>query len=251
MENDFNQNVEKYIDDILRECVKKKNFSDAWNRIKNDNYGVDYNEDYTRKHFAKERGTTIYDFFREREYSILLELIMLDSQEKVIRKKQKIYGINKLIVKLEDFYGKDFDMIKIDKKNEIKRKVEMIESLKNSPIFESFKYDYDTEELTVEFDEDVLAAYMLFNFRPIVIHCELNQVIKSAGNTQEKKLMLLGLEKAVATGSRSIQFFEEEIEIGLMRLESYNLESPAECNNTVWYLHKYTAAEKDILKKGP
>ena len=48
--------------------------------------------------------------------------------------------------------------------------------------------------------------------------------------------------------SNKLTFTEEEAEVGLMRLDTYDIESPVDFGTHKCFLHKYSDTEKDILK---
>ena len=88
MTNDIIITIEKYIDKCIETGMRKKYLGDTWNRILAAGYGVNYDSDYVRNEYKKERGQSIFEYYRERVYKEILEQIEKPEEKREEIKKE-------------------------------------------------------------------------------------------------------------------------------------------------------------------
>lgn len=248
--------IKKNIDQVLDEARKRKYFGDAWEKFKVVQYGVDFSYDRSEKSFKRETGQSIFHFFHLKLYEMIITMILLNEIESPKSKRHTLLGIKQFGTKVERFFSNDFDHVL----NGIKEKNRLLEETKDirSQLDEfNFIEEYEIcSDGTVHMKfSDEAALSMIYLYRPIMVSKELNdQSLALLDNPDRKKLELLAIEHAIKDGLDKIvqdnyafSMSEDELEVGFMRLDTYNLSSPREIGDTVYYLHEYSDLEKRFI----
>ena len=256
MKSTRTESIKKNINQVLEKARSNKQFCNVWKNFRFEKYGVIYSRDRSEKTFKSETGQSIYHFFHLQLYEMILLMIIKGEIDPPKSMKQEILGINQFKIKVELFFGCRYEQAlqKVKEKNKMLEETKDIRSqLDEFNFIEEYEICSDGT-VHMKFSDEA-ALTMIYLYRPILVSKELNdQSLALLDNPDCKKLELLAIEHAIKDGpgkivqdNYSFSMSEEELEVGFMRLDTYNLSSPQEIGDTVYYLHEYSDLEKRFI----
>ncbi|NEX00442.1 hypothetical protein SAMN04487829_0009 [Pseudobutyrivibrio sp. NOR37] len=237
--------VQKFVETKVKECSDKNDYSKAWDKIKLENYGINYySENYIRQSYSKMCGQTIYDYYRNCVYNSLVHSLMSEGQVCHLSTKQKVKGINKAKTKIESYFDATIPEI-------VEDKIIQIENIRKE--FDKASYiksrEYNTDgSVTIEIDyENFIITTCLMN-TPIFVNDPIKQMIEQVENINVKMMIILMYWKVSREQKEKIKITEEEFKIYRPYFFRINLYNPLKCGDGYWYIHDYTEQELTSLK---
>ncbi len=230
--------------------MRKKYLGDTWNRIVAAGYGVNYDSDYARNEYKKERGQTIFDYYRERVYQEILEQIINENVSKKLTKKQSVFGISQFVIKVEKFLGCDVNELLLGKDKLMEKLNECLSNLKKRGFINC--YEIDGEYIRTDINEAEFGLFALTHFENLRIPRCINDGMKEIKDRQERMRAIYLFHKAYDPYSNDfkveITLPLEELEMVNTMLDMYDLDSPDDWGNIVCYHPVYAPVHKKLIK---
>lgn|GEM_PF-6218967 len=244
-----------FITAVVKEAQCKNYYGNVWSKIKNANYGLEhYNDSYVRKCFYSKYGYSIYEYYQSKLYESILLKLATGTVPIPENKKSELLGIKQCIIKIEDYYHDNIsdllDKIKSYHSTFANNEIRLEEFLDNIKWIDEFNVDKITGDVSMIINPKQFFLALMTIYTPIRLSRIFKDIIDQEESDVTKRFQLLSFEKFALElpPDNEIHLSDEEIEIGLQRLETYDINNPHEYGDSIIYVHKYTDSELNIIR---